>query len=197
MLTPSLLRLLSFLNFPTCLIDLVPVACCAGTSRLNTYVPLAKRVVLISNLISMTQRSHSYCSTLLVNMAILSLPIIFIHLETLWLRDIEVFPKMPNMINLCVPVLCRGSTASHSHNKCIKISTPPFPHEIIPNLALLSSSAVTHLHFQCISLPLCLIDTTLACCPAGDCKLRPIRPQWLFSLAHFFPAVPHTEQKVK
>jgi hypothetical protein len=57
-LTLSLLSLLSILDFPTCLIGLVPVACCAGTFQRNTYVLLAKHVILISNRISMTQRRH-------------------------------------------------------------------------------------------------------------------------------------------
>ena len=49
----------------------------------NTYVLLAEHVILISNRISMKEGTK-----LVINMGILSLPIIFIHLETEWLRDL-------------------------------------------------------------------------------------------------------------
>lgn len=46
----ELLHELSFLDCPTYLIIVVPVACCAGTSHRRRHVPFAKRVILTSYL---------------------------------------------------------------------------------------------------------------------------------------------------
>jgi hypothetical protein len=101
------------------------------------------------------------------NTAILSLPIIFIHLETLWQRDLR---RLAKDASTCVLVLCTGNTAPHGHLIAFGPQAPSrdyFP-TWLTILGSLLSSAVAHPYFQCISLPFYAIYPTVACYPTRD-----------------------------
>lgn len=76
---------LSFLDCPTYLISVVPVACCAGTPHRRPHIPFAKRVILTSYLQNATQVSQKPSKiSIIVN--IHDLRIIFINVVTLGLE---------------------------------------------------------------------------------------------------------------